>query len=392
MLFQVVHTIGSSVYFVFFILFLWMSRIPRTNSGAIWWAAAIGCALLARLVLLVTQSVDSLWLPLALYAFFNMLEKLLLYTGLLRFLNLSSSTAWFWYGFILIEALMLVSWGADWSIWLFRISFAAFNVTVLLNMTWRIYQYKSPPAKSLLRICALICLLLAIHWASVYPVIYHFREWSVQGFLLGTLLVLGLYLSLLAALLQSFQRRLLDAEERALNLAYHDPLTGLRNKLYVNHLFEHAVTLANRPHQLMAVFYIDLDDFKPINDNAGHKVGDLVLKEMAKRLKSSLRSTDICARIGGDEFVVIATQLDNAEQAHGIADKILAQLLLPVKIKAHRYNLGASIGISLYPQCSIKLNELIEQADWAMYQVKREGKSGYRIFTGNQGDSQPTSS
>jgi diguanylate cyclase (GGDEF)-like protein len=133
----------------------------------------------------------------------------------------------------------------------------------------------------------------------------------------------------------------------------------------------------------VAVFYIDLDNFKPINDTAGHAVGDEVLKTVAARLKSSTRSTDICARVGGDEFVVIATQLDDEAQAGEVAKKLMARLTEYIAVDGKEYALGASIGVALYPQHGRNLAELVQRADKAMYQVKRTGKSGCEIF-GNQ--------
>ncbi|TXH96814.1 MAG: GGDEF domain-containing protein [Rheinheimera sp.] len=155
---------------------------------------------------------------------------------------------------------------------------------------------------------------------------------------------------MLSTVIVLFCRRLTESEAKALELAYQDPLTGLSNKRYVDVLFGQALQLANRPHQALAVFYIDLDNFKPINDSAGHKTGDAVLQEVARRLKASLRSTDICARIGGDEFVVIATQIEQEEYVQEIAAKLLKQMQQPVVIDGHSYELGASIGVSLHPR------------------------------------------
>ncbi|WP_377701819.1 diguanylate cyclase domain-containing protein [Pseudoduganella sp. UC29_71] len=221
-----------------------------------------------------------------------------------------------------------------------------------------------------------------MHWLAAPLVLYLFPSWFRNGFVLGTVLVLVQYLSLLAAVLAQFQSRLLEAESKALDLAFLDPLTGLNNKRHVHTLFDQALVLATRPHQVVAVFYIDLDNFKPINDTAGHAAGDEVLKTVAARLKGSTRSTDICARVGGDEFVVIGTQLDSEEQAEGIARKLLAQLTMPVLVNGRSHALGASIGIGLHPRHGSTLPELMQCADQAMYYVKRNGKSGCGVFQG----------
>lgn len=124
--------------------------------------------------------------------------------------------------------------------------------------------------------------------------------------------------------------------------------------------------------------------FVPINDAAGHQVGDEVLKIIAHRLLEHSRSTDICARMGGDEFAVIATQLETVEQVHQIAEKLLEQCCDRVEIDNKQYNLGASIGISMYPQHGNTLHQLLKNADDAMYEVKKNGKSGYQVFGNKQ--------
>jgi diguanylate cyclase (GGDEF)-like protein len=167
-------------------------------------------------------------------------------------------------------------------------------------------------------------------------------------------------------------------------MAFQDPLTGLNNQRYMSTLFEKALVLANRPHHYSAVIFIDLDNFKPINDLAGHHAGDEVLRTVANRLRRCTRSTDICARIGGDEFVVICTQLEATEQVGDIATKLHRELIAPIAVEDKRFVLGASIGVSLYPIHGNSLAELLEHADKAMYQIKRSGKNGYRIYSDQQ--------
>ena len=207
-----------------------------------------------------------------------------------------------------------------------------------------------------------------------------YPTWLDNGFVLGTALVMLQYMTMLTAILSVFQKRLINAEAKALKMAFKDPLTGLYNKHFMNNLFDQALLLATRPHHLVAVYYIDLDNFKPVNDQAGHAVGDEVLKCVAQRLKEGVRSTDICARLGGDEFTVIATQLEHKEQAPEIAKKLLTRLAAPICVGSQQFQLGASIGISLYPLHGNDLSMLLQQADTAMYHVKSSGKSGYELY------------
>jgi diguanylate cyclase (GGDEF)-like protein len=382
MSYEIVHTFGSTTYFIFVLLFLWASRVPRTNSGAGWWAVSISCALLARLGLFVLLAAANQRLAIAVYIMFNVLEKPFLMTGLVRFLNLSVRMRWFWTAALAAEAWLCLALAADFPSWARTLGYALVNAGFMLCMAGFLLKRRAEFPRLPLTVAAVACAALAVHWLAAPLVLYLFPSWFRNGFVLGTVLVLVQYLSLLAAVLAQFQSRLLEAESKALDLAFLDPLTGLNNKRHVHTLFDQALVLATRPHQVVAVFYIDLDNFKPINDTAGHAAGDEVLKTVAARLKGSTRSTDICARVGGDEFVVIGTQLDSEEQAEGIARKLLAQLTMPVLVNGRSHALGASIGIGLYPRHGSTLPELMQCADQAMYHVKRNGKSGCGVFQG----------
>ncbi|HEY9102049.1 GGDEF domain-containing protein, partial [Chitinimonas sp.] len=295
---------------------------------------------------------------------------------------------WFWGATAVVEVWVLVSWLAGVAPLARGLGVAAFNIAMLCYVAWLAYRNQHLLQSGLMRVTALTSLLLVAHWATVYFIIDREPAWFDYGFMLGTVLVLTQYFSLLAALLLSFQQRLLEAESKALDMAFQDPLTGLNNQRYVSTLFDKVLALATRPHQLLAVFYIDLDNFKPINDSAGHKVGDEVLKTVALRLRQATRSTDICARVGGDEFVVLCTQLERAEQAHDIAGKLLDTLTSPITVEGKAYVLGASVGVSLYPLHGTSLPQLLEYADSAMYEVKRSGKKGYRIYAPEAADVQ----
>ncbi|MFJ3046589.1 diguanylate cyclase domain-containing protein [Herbaspirillum chlorophenolicum] len=379
MSYEMVHTFGFSVYFVFFLLFLWTRRIPRTNSGSGWWAISISFALLARLSLILLIPTNDVRLIVSIYAAINILEKPFLLTGLCRFLNLDAKWRWFWLTAALAEAWLLIAWVADVSPFVRNVGYSVVNAGFMFWMAWASYKNRSEIPRWLLPV-AVASAAMGIHWLCGPVLIELYPSWFKNGFLLGTVLVLLQYMSLLAATLSQFQKRLLDAEAKALDMAFLDPLTGLNNKRYMNTLFDHALLLATRPHHMVAIFYIDLDNFKPINDTAGHHVGDEVLKAIAGRIKAIVRSTDICARVGGDEFIVIGTQLENEAQAFEVAKKLLSQMMQQVQVGESQYMLGASIGISLYPHHARDLSELIQCADSAMYQVKRNGKSGYEIY------------
>ncbi|SMC25053.1 diguanylate cyclase (GGDEF) domain-containing protein [Andreprevotia lacus DSM 23236] len=386
---HIVHAIGSTCYFVFFVLFWWVSRIPRTNQGANWWAAAMAFGLLARLTFLLVLPQHDAQQTAMLYSTLNVLEKLCLVIGLVRFFDLPFKLRWFVLATLMVEFWLLVAWFAGFSPSVRGIGVAMFNAGMLSCAAWMTWRQRHELPSRLLLVASLASGLLVLHWATGFIIIGFWPAWSVQGFLLGTFLVGLQYLSLLATVLQQFQQRLIEAESRALEMAFLDPLTGLSNQRYMRSLFEQALLLATRPHQLVAIIYIDLDNFKPINDTAGHHAGDEVLKVVASRLKSATRSTDICARLGGDEFVAICTQLDQPDQVHSIADKLLEVLTTPINVDGREHVLGASMGISLYPLHGTSLPALLEYADTAMYHIKRHGKNGYCLHGAEPDSSSP---
>ena len=393
MLYPTIHAVGSTVYFMLFLLFLCARLVPRTNPGITFWAGAALAACCARLAMLLLPTEPDASGGLIWYAVFITLEKLLLLLGAFRFFGpvflpggrRMLTDRWL-YGLVGIALGWIFAYG---QLGLpqvpYDLGLAVLNVVALLLLAVAVYRSRIRLPQWLKSSIVVVVSLLALHWSLIVPLyLWWMPDWRQQGFVFGTVLAMLQYLLILSAVIVLFVRRLSESEAKALEMAYHDPLTGLSNKRYVDVLFGQALQLANRPHQALAVFYIDLDNFKPINDNAGHKTGDLVLQDVAKRLRACLRSTDICARIGGDEFVVIATQIEQEQHVLEIAEKLLKQLRQPVQIDQHSYELGASIGVSLHPRHGQELAELLEKADSAMYQVKQHGRNGYRLYTGDE--------
>lgn len=171
-------------------------------------------------------------------------------------------------------------------------------------------------------------------------------------------------------------------EEQIKLLAYHDSLTNLPNR----HLFEDRLKLAlkqaERDKQLLGVMFIDLDGFKSVNDTHGHGVGDQLLKAVADRVSAILRQSDTLSRIGGDEFIVLLPQINDVDDAMGVAEKLLLALSEPFEITSHRLQVSASIGLAVYPQHGSCAQTLLKNADIAMYQVKESGKNNVRLYAG----------
>jgi diguanylate cyclase (GGDEF)-like protein len=163
-------------------------------------------------------------------------------------------------------------------------------------------------------------------------------------------------------------------------LAFHDALTGVANRqLFFDHLHQ-AIALAHRNSQLTAVFFLDLNNFKEINDSFGHEVGDQVLRSAAHRIKTFTRETDTVARLGGDEFAITAAGLSKPMDSVAIAEKLLQSFSEPFVVDDQAFELGASIGISLYPTSARDVPTLVKQADLAMYRAKRQGKNRFVLY------------
>lgn len=169
-------------------------------------------------------------------------------------------------------------------------------------------------------------------------------------------------------------------EERINYLAFRDSLTGLYNRTMFNDRLHLELAKAKRYNHLVAIFFIDLDRFKYVNDNHGHQMGDLLLKLIAERLLSSTRETDMVARVGGDEFILILSEINTLEQIKTVAEKLIRVFKDPWQVGDKRFHIGASVGISIYPWDGMKPHELIEFADLAMYQAKEKGHNQYEFY------------
>jgi len=163
--------------------------------------------------------------------------------------------------------------------------------------------------------------------------------------------------------------------------AYHDALTGLPNRALFQDRLKYAVKHAKRYNKNMALFFIDLDHFKEINDSLGHQIGDKVLIEVTKRFKSQIRDDDTLSRLGGDEFTIIMENLEKVHHASILAEKIQQVLTNAMHIDGHTFYITCSIGISAYPQDSKDIENLLKYADLAMYKAKDEGRNNIQFYS-----------
>ncbi|ATX83088.1 PAS domain S-box-containing protein/diguanylate cyclase (GGDEF) domain-containing protein [Mariprofundus ferrinatatus] len=177
-----------------------------------------------------------------------------------------------------------------------------------------------------------------------------------------------------------------DISERKKNeasmkkLVHFDPLTGLANRTLYYDRLSSAMAQAKRQKQEVATLFLDLDGFKAVNDTHGHEIGDLLLREVACRLLRSTREVDTVARFGGDEFAFVLVDVKGRENVTAIVDKLITLISEPYKLNDHKCIIGGSIGISIYPEDSEDMSDLINQADSAMYAVKKSGKNAFRFY------------
>ncbi len=178
---------------------------------------------------------------------------------------------------------------------------------------------------------------------------------------------------------EKMMRALQIANEKITHMACHDALTGLPNRVLLEDRIQQSIVQSKRDHTRMALLFIDLDKFKPVNDLLGHKAGDSVLKVAADRMRDSVRAVDSIGRIGGDEFVVCLPQLNRSDDAIIVARKIQSCLMKPIQIDSHEVRIGSSIGVSLYPDNGDNMQSLMQAADEAMYAIKEAGGGGCQI-------------
>lgn len=179
------------------------------------------------------------------------------------------------------------------------------------------------------------------------------------------------------------------SEERMRHLAHYDGLTSLPNRFLFKEYLDMALRNARRRMKKFAVLFVDLDKFKEINDTLGHDAGDLVLREMASRLRACLRHSDKIARMGGDEFYVLIEDLENGSDAAEVAQKLLEEAVRPIRVGNKECQLSASVGIAIFPDDGSDGVTLLSNADKAMYRAKEQGKNAFQFFSPHKAPGSP---
>jgi diguanylate cyclase (GGDEF)-like protein len=183
------------------------------------------------------------------------------------------------------------------------------------------------------------------------------------------------------AVRKTVEEELIVHKEHLVRLAHYDNLTSLPNRVFFNEMLNKALNHARRHQKTLALLFIDLDRFKNINDALGHPIGDLVLKEIATRFSTVLRAGDVLARLGGDEFILLLGDIDDPKFASPVAEKLLQLCAQPIKVGTYEFFLTTSIGICIFPGDGDSLEDLLKNADMAMYKAKRSGGGVFQYYT-----------
>jgi diguanylate cyclase (GGDEF)-like protein/PAS domain S-box-containing protein len=173
----------------------------------------------------------------------------------------------------------------------------------------------------------------------------------------------------------------IQAEERLQYMATHDGLTGLPNSVLLNARLDQALLRARRSGARVGVMFLDLDHFKDVNDSLGHRVGDLLLKELSRRIRGTLRQSDVLARVSGDEFVVVLEEFSDDDAPERVARKLLDEVRRPFSVEGHEIHVSVSLGLAVHPNDGEDGDTLLKNADAAMYHAKELGRNGFRMFS-----------
>jgi len=170
-------------------------------------------------------------------------------------------------------------------------------------------------------------------------------------------------------------------QEKLKEMAFHDELTGLPNRRLFQEEMEQTIKEAKRRHRKCALLYMDIDKFKWVNDQLGHNIGDKLLKKFGERVRSCLRESDILARQGGDEFLVLLPEIYDEENARHCAERIVESLQQPWSIGENTFTTTSSIGIAVYPKDGLTMDELMTNADCALYEAKKNGRNTFKTYS-----------
>ena len=233
---------------------------------------------------------------------------------------------------------------------------------------------------------ALVINLLMYFRPQQVDVLIEWYQWAWLALLLPAFAWIGARISAMRARILRANEELSKALATIQDMATHDSLTGLPNRASLSDTLQQALNKAERNKHRLAIFFIDLDNFKSINDTLGHPTGDQLLREMARRLRASVRDSDLVARLGGDEFVVMVEAVGDKASLGLLAAKMLATISEPAQLQSHEVKVTGSIGIATFPVDGADVPTLLANADMAMYRAKAQGRARSSEYSADLGE------
>ncbi len=234
---------------------------------------------------------------------------------------------------------------------------------------------------------ALVINLLMNFRADKVNVYLEWYEWVWLALILPSFALIGARISAMRARILRSNDELTNALATIHNLATHDSLTGLPNRASLNDTFEHALARAGRSKSQLAIFFLDIDHFKAVNDTLGHPIGDQLLREMGRRLRGSIRGSDLVARLGGDEFVIMVEGVADRANLQVLSNKLLSTIAEPLRLQGNEVKVTASIGLAVFPEHGRDVTALLASADMAMYRSKALGRNRVSEYSAELGES-----
>lgn len=263
-------------------------------------------------------------------------------------------------------------------------------VWCLVVMLFGVFRFKprefSTTTLFMLAGYALVINLLMNFKPERVDVLIEWYQWAWLALLLPAFAWIGARISAMRERVLRANVELGDALATIQDMATHDSLTGLPNRASLADTLQHAITTAQRNKKSLAIFFIDVDNFKSINDTLGHPTGDQLLREIARRVRATIRESDLVARLGGDEFVVMVESVTDRAGLQQLAAKILAAISELTNLEGHELKVTASIGISMFPADGVDAPALLAHADMAMYRAKAQGRNRTSEYSADLGE------
>jgi len=234
---------------------------------------------------------------------------------------------------------------------------------------------------------ALVINLLMTYKPDKVDVFIEWYQWVWLALLLPPFAWMGARIGVMRARILRANAELVNALGTIQDMATHDSLTGLHNRASLSDALEHAVSRARRNDEGLAIYFIDLDGFKSVNDSLGHATGDQLLREIAQRLRARVRQSDLVARLGGDEFVVMIESVSDRVGLQLLASKLLTAIAEPMQLQGHEVTVTASIGVAVFPDDGADVSALLANGDIAMYRAKALGHNRVTEYSADLGES-----